>query len=394
MLIREKVAQAIELLREFQIDCWITFTRESSINGDPTLAYLVQGALTWHSAIIITRSGQSYAVVGEYDRRGVEDLGAYSEVIGYVQGVKEPFQMVMKKINPSSIAVNYSKESEVCDGITHGMYLTLVDLLAGLGLDGRIVQADQIVSALRQRKTAMEIQYMKEAIRHTEEIFAKVAGFVTPGKSEREIAVFMQQEVERRKIDFAWEQKVCPSVFTGPDTAAAHYAPTDRRVERGQILNMDFGVKVNGYCSDLQRTFYILEKGEAAAPPDVRKGIDTIIRSIELAKEAMRPGALGIAVDTIARDTVLAGGFEEFPHGLGHQVGRFAHDGTALLGPAWEKYARKPFQPLEKGMVFTIEPRLNVPNRGIATIEEMVVVTNSGAEWMSTPQKDIWLVRS
>ena len=394
MLIREKVAQAIELLREFQIDCWITFTRESSINGDPTLAYLVQGALTWHSAIIITRSGQSYAVVGEYDRRGVEDLGAYSEVIGYVQGVKEPFQMVMKKINPSSIAVNYSKESEVCDGITHGMYLTLVDLLAGLGLDGRIVQADQIVSALRQRKTAMEIQYMKEAIRHTEEIFAKVAGFVTPGKSEREIAVFMQQEVERRKIDFAWEQKVCPSVFTGPDTAAAHYAPTDRRVERGQILNMDFGVKVNGYCSDLQRTFYILEKGEAAAPPDVRKGIDTIIRSIELAKEAMRPGVLGIAVDTIARDTVLAGGFEEFPHGLGHQVGRFAHDGTALLGPAWEKYARKPFQPLEKGMVFTIEPRLNVPNRGIATIEEMVVVTNSGAEWMSTPQKDIWLVRS
>lgn len=240
----------------------------------------------------------------------------------------------------------------------------------------------------------MEIQYMKEAIRHTEEIFAKVAGFVTPGKSEKEIAAFMQQEVERRKIDFAWEQKVCPSVFTGPDTAAAHYAPTDRRVERGHILNMDFGVKVNGYCSDLQRTFYILEKGETAAPPDVRKGIDTIIRSVELAKEAMRPGVLGIAVDTIARDTVLARGFEEFPHGLGHQVGRFAHDGTALLGPAWEKYARKPFQPLEKGMVFTIEPRLNVPNRGIATIEEMVVVTNSGAEWMSTPQKDIWLVRS
>lgn len=130
MLIREKVAQAIELLREFQIDCWITFTRESSINGDPTLAYLVEGALTWHSAIIITRSGQSYAVVGEYDRRGVEDLGAYSEVIGYVQGVKQPFQTVMEKINPSSIAVNYSKESEVCDGITHGMYLTLVDLLA------------------------------------------------------------------------------------------------------------------------------------------------------------------------------------------------------------------------------------------------------------------------
>jgi Xaa-Pro aminopeptidase len=394
MLIKEKVAQAIELLREFQIDCWITFTRESSINGDPILAYLVDGPLTWHSAIIITRSGQSYAIVGEYDRRGVEDLGAYGEVIGYVKGVKESFQAVMKKISPSSIAVNYSKESEVCDGITHGMYLTLVDLLAPLGLDGRIVQADQLVSALRQRKTAIEIQYMKEAIRHTEEIFAKVAGFVASGKTETEIAAFMQQEVERKKTAFAWEPKVCPSVFTGPDTAAAHYAPTDRRVERGHILNIDFGLKVSGYCSDLQRTFYILEKGETAAPPDVRKGIDTIIRSVELAKEAMRPGVQGIEVDTIARNTVLSGGFEEFPHALGHQVGRFAHDGTALLGPAWEKYARKPFQPLEEGMVFTIEPRLNVPNRGIATIEEMVVVTNTGADWLSTPQKDIWLVHS
>jgi Xaa-Pro aminopeptidase len=108
----------------------------------------------------------------------------------------------------------------------------------------------------------------------------------------------------------------------------------------------------------------------------------------------MRPGVQGIEVDTIARNTVLSGGFEEFPHALGHQVGRFAHDGTALLGPAWEKYARKPFQPLEEGMVFTIEPRLNVPNRGIATIEEMVVVTNTGADWLSTPQKDIWLVHS
>ncbi|MGB5529977.1 MAG: M24 family metallopeptidase, partial [Ignavibacteriaceae bacterium] len=67
-------------------------------------------------------------------------------------------------------------------------------------------------------------------------------------------------------------------------------------------------------------------------------------------------------------------------------------DGTALLGPPWEKYAQKPFQLLEEGMVFTIEPRLNIANRGIATVEEMVVVTNTSAEWLSTPQKELILI--
>jgi Xaa-Pro aminopeptidase len=73
-------------------------------------------------------------------------------------------------------------------------------------------------------------------------------------------------------------------------------------------------------------------------------------------------------------------------------VGRFAHDGTALLGPAWEKYANKPFEAIEERMVFTIEPRLTVPGRGVVTIEEMVLVTADGAEYLSDPQKELILV--
>ncbi|MBM4170821.1 MAG: M24 family metallopeptidase, partial [Ignavibacteria bacterium] len=85
-------------------------------------------------------------------------------------------------------------------------------------------------------------------------------------------------------------------------------------------------------------------------------------------------------------------GYEEFPFGLGHQVGRFSHDGTALLGPAWEKYAQKPFQKLEPGMVFTIEPRLTVAGHGVVSIEEMIVVTENGADWLTTPQKELILI--
>jgi Xaa-Pro aminopeptidase len=170
--------------------------------------------------------------------------------------------------------------------------------------------------------------------------------------------------------------------------------PTDRKIEAGHVLNMDFGVKSSDYCSDLQRTFYITEKGSISVPEEVQRGFDVIREAVEKSRQGMKLGREGQEIDKIARDIVVSNGYEEFPHALGHQVGRYSHDGTALLGPAWEKYACKPFQPLEKGMVFTIEPRLTVPERGVVTIEEMVVVTETGAEYLSKPQEKLIVIQS
>jgi Xaa-Pro aminopeptidase len=391
-LIKEKVEQAKGILDELNIDCWVTFVRESQINGDPALAFLVEADVTWHSAFIVSRSGETVAIVGLYDKRSVEDIGAWNTVEGYVEGVKTPLQLTLSRLDPRTIAVNYSEGSEICDGITHGMFLTLSKMLAEIGFEDRIVSAEKVLSALRERKSSTELEHMRGAIRATEETFDQVAGFIRPGVSEQEIAAFMKSKVKEKGLELAWEETVCPAVFTGPETAGAHYAPSQRKVERGHILNMDFGVKVGGYCSDMQRTFYILEEGESAAPPEVQAGFDTIVRAIEESRQAMRPGIEGRAIDAVARGLISGAGYDEFPHALGHQVGRYSHDGTAILGPEWEKYAQKPFQPLEEAMVFTIEPRLTVPERGVATIEEMVVVTRNGAEFLSNPQTQLLLV--
>ncbi len=391
-LIQEKVKQAAGLLKEFGPDCWITFTRESEINGDPTLVFLAPGPVTWHSAFIIGADGRSRAIVGLYDQRGIEETGAYDKVVGYVTGIKEPLLEYLKEIDPRTIGVNYSKGSEIADGLTHGMFLTLQEFLAEAGMAERLVPAEKIVSALRERKSTAEIGWMKKAVLATEEIFDLVGRFIAPGKTELEIAAFILAEAARRSLPPAWGRATCPAVFTGPDTAQAHYSPTGRAVEPGHVVNMDFGVKVEGYCSDMQRTFYVLEPGQKAAPEEVTKGFQTLVRSIEAAKAAMQPGVEGRAIDAVARSIITTAGYAEFPHALGHQVGRYAHDGTALLGPAWEKYAQKPFQKLEEGMVFTIEPRLTVPGRGVVTIEEMVVVTKDGAEWLGRPQKDLVLI--
>jgi Xaa-Pro aminopeptidase len=393
MLIQEKIRQAVSLLREFGADCWITFTRESEINGDPTLVYLAPGPVTWHSAFIVSADGRTRAIVGLYDQKGIEEIGAYDKVVGYVTGINEPLLEYVREVNPKTVAVNYSKGSEICDGLTHGMYLTLHDLLGEIGFAERLMSAEKIVSALRERKSAAEISAMKAAVQATLEIYDAAAGFISPGKTEKGIADFMAAEVERRKLALAWGRATCPAVFSGPDTAQAHYSPTGRVVERGHVLNMDFGVKVDGYCSDMQRTFYVLRDGETAAPEDVLEGFRTIVRAVEASRQAMKPGVAGFEIDAVARGIIVGGGYAEFPHALGHQVGRFAHDGTAILGPKWEKYAQKPFQKLEEGMVFTLEPRLTVAGKGVATIEEMVVVTKDGAEFLGRPQTELTLIK-
>ena len=392
-LIPEKIAQSVGILNELGLPCWLTFVRESGMNGDPILPFLAPADVTWHSAFLVMADGEAHAIVGQYDKKTVEDAGAYRTVEGYVQSAKQPLLEFLRSRNPASIAVNYSQGSEVCDGLTHGMFLTLEAWLGEIGFRDRLVSSERLISALRARKTSEELARMKEAIRLTEEVFARVAAFLAPGVTEREVADLVAAHVRDNHLELAWEAGTCPAVFTGPDTAGAHYAPTARAVERGHIVNMDFGIKHQDYCADLQRTFYVLREGETAAPAEVSRGFDTIIAAIEQARRAIRPGVTGQSVDAVARDLITGAGYAEFPHALGHQVGRFAHDGTALLGPAWEKYAQKPFVPIEEGMVFTIEPRLTVPGYGVATVEDMVVVTKTGAEFLSGPQTTLILIR-
>jgi Xaa-Pro aminopeptidase len=392
-LIQEKIAQAVGILNELGLPCWLTFVRESGMNGDPVMPFLAPAFVTWHSAFVVMADGETHAIVGQYDRQTIEDTGAYRRVDGYVQSAKQPLLEFLQNRNPSSIAVNYSRDSEVCDGLTHGMYLTLRAWLEEVGFENRLVSSERLISALRARKTAEELARMKVAIGLTEDTFARVGAFLAPGVTERDVADFVAAHVRTNRLDLAWEAGTCPAVFSGPDTAGAHYAPTGRVVERGHIVNMDFGIKHQDYCADLQRTFYVLREGEAAAPPEVQRGFDTIVDAIEAARKAIRPGVTGQSVDAVARTLIAGAGYAEFPHALGHQVGRYAHDGTAILGPAWEKYAQKPFVPIESGMVFTLEPRLTVPCHGVATVEEMVVVTETGAAFLSGPQTELILIR-
>lgn len=391
-MVNEKIEQAIAIMQEKGVDLWLTFVRETTSAPDPVLDLLAGAHVVWPSAFILTASGKAIAIVGSLDMHGVRDAVSRYEVRGYVDSVAGPLLEVIEAEQPKRIAINYSANDVMADGLSYGLYLILTDYLKGTPWVDRLESSEALVAALRGRKSPAELSRIKSAIRETLDIYDQVTAHVRTGMTEREVAAFITDLMEARGLTPAWSADHCPSVFSGPDTAGAHAGPTGRRIEPGHIMNTDFGVRYEGYVSDLQRTWYFLRPGESEAPAEVQRGFATIYGAIQAAAAALKPGVEGWTIDKVARQYIVDAGYEEFPHALGHQVGRSAHDGAGLLCPIWDRYKNLPFLKVEAGQVYTLEPRLTVPGHGVVTIEEMVVVNEKGCEFLSSPQTELLVV--
>ena len=393
-LIQEKVSQAIDILKEQQTDMWLTFVRETSGVRDPALDLLIgDNDLTWHSALILTREGKKIAIVGNLETEAVRQLNVFDEVLGYDSAVSGLLRDTITRLNPDGIAVNTSRNNVHADGLTHAMYEFLKEYLAGTPYADRLVSAEPIINALRGRKTPTELARIRRAVEITNEIFEKTFSFIKVGMTEIEVGEYMHKLVNEYGVGLAWPRENCPAVNSGPNKVVGHNGPTEIKIERGHIVHFDFGVKYEGYCSDIQRVGYVLREGETEAPVEVQRGFITIRTAIEKSREAMKVGATGNSIDVISREIVEDSGYPEFMHALGHQLGRVAHDGGALLGPLWEKYGESPNQKLELDQVYTIEPHVMIAGYGCVGLEEDVVMTNKGAEYIGEPQREIVLIQ-
>ena len=393
-LMQEKVNQAIDILKEQQTDLWLTFVRETSGVRDPMLDFLIgPNDLTWPSALILTSRGEKIAIIGNLEKDSVARNNVFDVIIGYDTAVSGPLRDTITRLDPKQIAVNTSRNNVHADGLTHAMYEILCDYLKDTPYADRLVSAEPIINAMRGRKTPEELERIRQAVEITDKIYRKTFDFIKVGMTEIEIGEYMHQLAREYNVGLAWPAENCPAVNSGPNSSVGHNGPTEIKVERGHIIHFDFGVKYQDYCSDIQRLVYVLREGETEAPPEVQRGFITIRTAIEKSREAMKPGATGNSIDVIAREILIDAGYPEYQHALGHQLGRVAHDGGALLGPLWEKYGDDPKRELEKGQIFTIEPGLAVPNYGYVSLEEDVVMTNTGAEYIGEPQRELVLIK-
>jgi Xaa-Pro aminopeptidase len=397
-LTSEKLAQAVDLVAAAGVDVWLTFVRETSMGGDPVLPLIADVGLVWQSALLVSAAGERVAVVGTYDAEPLEASGNWTRVVPYVEDIREPLVAALETvIDPSQgsprIAVNYSENDVMADGLSHGMWQLLQGYLAGTRFADALESAEPILSALRARKTATELQRMRVAIQTTNTHFARISDFAKVGLTERAIYDFAQDWIDEQGLGYAWDRAGNPIVNSGPDSMVGHGLPSPTiTVQPGHILHFDLGIQEEGYCSDIQRCWYVPHEGEPEAPEDVTRALGAVNEAISAAAEVLRPGVEGWQVDQAARTSLIASGYEEYLHATGHQVGRSAHDGGTTLGPRWARYGRTPYGRVAQDEVYTLELGVLVEGRGYLGIEEMVRVTADGLEWLSERQLDMPLL--
>jgi len=234
-----------------------------------------------------------------------------------------------------------------------------------------LVPAGGIVEAVRAVKRPDELDRIRAAAALADEALEALLAGPVVGRSEREVALALGDEMRRRGADPSF-----PSIVaSGAHGALPHAEPRDAPVERDTLVTIDWGARLDGYCSDCTRTF---ATGTLA---DDLTALYAVVEEAQAAGvDAVRPGPAGRDVDAVARRVIEeAGHGEHFGHGLGHGVGLEVHEAPRL--------ARTGQDALAAGNVVTVEPGLYVPGRGGARIEDLVVVTDDGREIVSSLPK-------
>ncbi|MFD0671411.1 M24 family metallopeptidase [Cohnella sp. GCM10027633] len=264
--------------------------------------------------------------------------------------------------------------------------------IGSLGIEGRhvsVVQADalrkalvstecvpteEVVERLRNVKDAEEVLMLREAARIADEAFSGVLGLIRPGVGEKRIAAEMEFRMRELGADCGWPGMI---VASGYRSALPHGVASDKLVGDGEFVTLDFGAIVNGYMSDVTRTVFVGRAGERH-----RDLYAAVLEANEAAIRGLRPGMSGKQGDALGRDVIEARGFGEyFGHGLGHGIGLEIHEQVRL--------SRTSDSVLEPGNVLTVEPGVYVPGFGGVRIEDDVLITEDGAEVLTSSPKHL-----
>lgn len=233
---------------------------------------------------------------------------------------------------------------------------------------------DRFTEDMRAVKTEKELQLIRRAQKMTDDTFSYIIDRIKPGRTEREIMLDMEFYMRRLgsegvSFDFI--------VVSGKNSSLPHGVPTDKVVERGDFITMDFGAVCEGYRSDMTRTVAV-----GAVSEEQRAVYDTVLRAQLEAEKTVRAGVVCRDVDKVARDIINAAGYEGcFGHGLGHSVGIEIHENP--------NFNTRCDTVLKPGMVMTNEPGIYLENRFGVRIEDMLYVTENGSINLTASEKKL-----
>jgi Xaa-Pro aminopeptidase len=324
------------------------------------------------------------AIVGSLEVELVKQREFYHQVMGYEsEGIAPKLREFVRWSKPKRIAVNTSQDEGAADGLSSGMQRYLTAALKQH--PHRFVSAEDLAIALRAKLIPEEVQLVRESVAHCEKIYGELEDAIRPGKTDKQVHDLALRLVAERGLTTAWAADHCPAVQVGSNQAG-HLGYHGEIIKEGDFVKLDFGVNYEGYCSDIQRNYFV---GRASVPVGVRRMFDTAMASNDAALSILKPGVQGYKVDTIARNLIVKRGYPEYMHALGHVLGRSTHEIGPLLGPRWRsRYGAQGEKPVQEDMVFTIEPSVT-SEFGTCNLEQDVLITVKGSEKISKRQDDL-----
>jgi len=257
--------------------------------------------------------------------------------------------------------------------ISLGLYLSLKKNLCGVSVEkeGKVCS---ILEELRAQKSGNEISRIKKAQEITDDTFSYILSRIDAGRTEKEIALDMEFYLRKNGSEGVSFDFIAVS---GKNSSLPHGTPTDKKIEKGDFLTMDFGAVVGGYRSDMTRTVAI-----GFVTDEQRKVYDTVLAAQNAAFEKIKAGARCSDVDFAARDLINKAGYEGcFGHGLGHSVGIEIHESPS--------FSPKCDEILKNNMVITVEPGIYLEGKFGVRIEDMVVINDKSFENITNSSKEL-----
>ncbi len=240
--------------------------------------------------------------------------------------------------------------------------------------DAELVATEGVIEQLRRVKDEGELDRMREAARIADDALATVRPLLATGVSERDFAIALDFEIRRLGASGNSFETI---VAAGPNGAKPHARPSDRRIELGELVVVDFGAIVDGYCSDMTRTVCA---GEPS--PELQKMVDVVAESQRAGVAAVKAGARAADVDKVCRDVIIEAGWgDAFMHSTGHGVGLDIHEAPWVSAVSTDTLA--------PGHVVTVEPGVYLEGLGGVRIEDTVVVTDDGCYPLTHTTKEL-----
>lgn len=362
----QRVAQVSQWLKEQDISC-------SFITSTPNVFYLTNFYTEPHERLLglfIFQQDEPILVCPNMEVSQARNAGWNHEIIGF-SDTDNPWDFIKDALSKRNIDV--SKIAVEKEHLNVERYEKLITLYP----NAQFVSAEEKLHTLRLIKDEKEMSILREAALLADygvEIGVKA---ISEGKSELEVLATIENELKKKGIR---QMSFDTMVLTGEKTAAPHGKPGLDTIQKGNLVLFDLGVVLDGYCSDITRTVAFGEINEKQ-----REIYETVLKAQKAAVSACKPGVKASDIDITARSIITNAGYGEyFTHRLGHGLGIGVHEYPSITSTNHLL--------LQKGMVFTVEPGVYVPNVGGVRIEDDIIITEDGVEVLTKYPKELQIL--